>query len=226
MKGVRSVAGIVSALGWRWGVLWWAPFAVFLLLAARARLVVGDWEVNPGYFSHHDVAATWYLYLTLAQVPVLWLRTRFAIGLGYDRRAVFFVVALATAALVAVEVLLNASATHLEVLAQGDQGVLVTSTGIGKFPEPGPPPLISFGAVLALTFGPPIAAALGLTTSWALRWGAVGVVVGVLASLAFFSIAFLVVAAMPMVGTVPVAPTIVSAALMAATWPAVRSQPV
>ena len=83
MKGVRSVAGIVSALGWRWGVLWWAPFAVFLLLAARARLVVGDWEVNPGYFSHHDVAATWYLLVTsILMVGQFYLERYFSRGVA------------------------------------------------------------------------------------------------------------------------------------------------
>ena len=140
MKGVRSVAGIVSALGWRWGVLWWAPFAVFLLLAARARLVVGGWPVDPGYFTHHDVAATWYLYLTLAQVPVLWLRTRYALAVGHRRGPVFVVMAAVTTGLMVAQVFVNGAATQLEVFLQGDEGVLVTSTGMGKMPEPGPPP--------------------------------------------------------------------------------------
>jgi hypothetical protein len=226
MKGVRSVAGIVSALGWRWGVLWWGPFAVFLLLAARARLVVGDWEIDPGYFKHHDVAATWYLYLTLAQVPVLWLRTRYALAVGHRRGPVFVVMAAVTTGLMVAQVLVNGAATQLEVFLQGDQGVLVTSTGMGKMPEPGPPPLLGFGALLVLTFGPPLATALGIVTVAGMRWGAPGVVAGFLAAILGMTSALALDFAVSSYPAVQVIVVLGSAALVSLGWIAFRDQPV
>lgn len=175
LRNWRAFAGIVSALGWRFGLLWWFPLAAFVLSALWARLTLGQWEIWPGTFRQHDGAATLFMYLTLLQAPLLWLRTRYVLSLGHRRGQVYLVMAAVTLLLPVAQVLVNAAAIQVEVLALGgEQGVLVTGTGEGCCTEPGPPPLISLASFYVLSLGPLVAAVLSLTAIGWMRWGIVG----------------------------------------------------
>ena len=183
--GARRLLSILSALGWRYGLLWWAPFALFLLVAGYVRLTLNaeDWTITPGYFEHSSTAATWYLAATCVQVVLLWLRTPYAISLGHRRGPVFAVMTVVTIAIFVVQAYVGGAVTLLEALALGgDQGVLVTSAGGGKGAEPGLPPVPGFGAILTIIYGPMIAAILASTTILARRWGIAGGLAGLLAS--------------------------------------------
>lgn len=176
--------GVLSALGWRFGLLWWAPFVLFLLVAAYRRLTLSpEWVITPGYFEHDTVAATWFLYATGVQAVLLWWRTPYAVSLGHRRGSVFSIMAVVTLAAFIVQAYVGGVVTLLEALALGgEQGVLVTSSGAGKGAEPGLPPVVGFGEMFTIIYGPMIAAVLATATLSARRWGILGGVAGLLAA--------------------------------------------
>lgn len=222
---LRGFVGLLGVLGGRMQVFWWGPFAVFVVVAGLTRLAAADVTVIPGYFTHHGPAATCWAYLTLAQVGLLWWHSRFAVSLGHRREAVFAVLVLVTAAAVVLQVYANALVTRLEALAQGGQGVLVTSTGGGCCSEPGIPPLISFGGAFLLVYGPPVAVLIGLVMMAVLRWGVAGALiatpVGVAVALGVLAAGFAIPAPGLSFVIVPVA-----AVAMSVGWIAFRRLPV
>lgn len=224
---MTRVGAILRALGWRWGVLWWAPTAVFLLVALLMRAQVAGWTPEPGYFSHDEqTAATLYCYLTLAQVIALWLRARFALSLGHTRGPVFTVLAVVTPLLITAQSLFNAVVTRLEALALGGlEGILVTSAGGGKVVDPGLPPFVGVGQVLFMLYGPFLAMGIALTMSLVLRWG-LGWVVAILPMIVLAYVGAVAIAATVPWSLIPAVSPVVAAAPISLGWVAFRRQPV